>query len=456
MPSWESKPIFLVAPAAGLEQSAAFTGAGFTSGEVGFFVQGTGANTGATITLPESLFFAAQKSSSAERFSTRSNPILAQRITQLGSSAYVAPVAEVWTVGFDGVTTTKTLSYDCDADYAMRLIAYSPYIRKFYNNQGFVQTYNIHTSCCDDCEGCSTSDCWAETAKFVKVINETPQASVPAKFVFAEMLLDGAASDVTTGLTDSTTATFTFGSPIVTFSGNQTIATGAYIRVSPSNVSAPTNADPVFKVAVGVTAGTQITLDTPWNRATDSGIVIDTTLSDTELAIVTTSAVTACGIQFTGKFISNTDGCCCFPPFPWDFEGVSFIVAKDIANSFPCSWDASQLTALNYGNGSSREVLYTEMDAAGYTDIRQWFLDCAANTGYHSSVVSTDTYDLYYLKSTNVFPTTSMGGNPTSVPQILIIAATNATPGTPGSTAATQLTALWASLATLTGVVVTT
>lgn len=452
--SWQKKPIFLVAPAAGLEQSAAFTGAGFTAGEVGFFVQGTGANTGATITIAESPFFAAQKSSSSDRFSIRSNPIYANRLTHMGRADYTAPTAEVWTVGFDGSDTTKSLSYDCDADYAVRLIAYSPYIRKFYNNQGFVQTYNIHTDCCDDCEGCSTSDCFLETAKFVKKVNETPQASVLTKFVFAEMLLDGAASDTVTGLADGT-ATFTLGSPIVTFSVNQTIASGAYLRISPSNVSAPTNADPVYKVLTGVTAGTTITLDTPWQRATDTGIVTDSTLADSEIAIVTTSAVTACGLQFTGRFISNTDGCCCFPPFPWDFEGVSFIVAKDVANSFPCSWEASQLTALAYGNGTAKEVLYTEMDAAGYTDIRQWFLDCAANTGYYSSVVSTDTYDLFYFESTNEFATTPMGGNPTNVPQILIIAATNATPGTSGSTAATQLIALQASLTTLTGVVVT-
>lgn len=455
MSAFEKKPIFLVCPAAGIEQSAAFTGAGFTSGEVGFFLQSTLANVGATITLPESIFFAAQKTSSADRFSIRSNPIVAQRITHMGKSAYVAPTAEVWTVGFDGSDTTKTLSFDCDADYGIRLIAYSPYIRKFFNNQGFVQTYTIHTDCCDDCEGCSASDCWAQTAKFVKAVNDTPQASVLTKFVFAEMLLDGSASDVTTGLADGT-ASFTLGSPIVTFSVNQTIASGSYLRISPSNVSAPTDADPVYKVLTGVTAGTTITLDTPWQRASDSGIVTDSTLADTEIAVVTTSAVTACGLQFTGRFISNTDGCCCFPPFPWDFEGVSFIVSKDLANSFPCSWDASQLTALAYGNGSSREVLYTEMDAAGYTDIRQWYLDCAANIGYHSSVVSTDTYDMYYIESTNAFATTPMGGNPTNVPQILIIAVTNATPGTPGSTAATAMDTLFASLTTLTGIPVTT
>jgi len=455
MPTWDKKPIFLVAPAGGLEQSAAFTGAGFTSGEVGFFVQSSGTNTGPTLALTENPFFAAQKSSSAERFSIRSNPINIGRITHMGKSAYTAPVAEVWTVGFDGSDTTKSLSYDCDADYAVRLIAYSPYIRKFFNNQGFVQTYNIHTECCDDCEGCSSSDCFVETAKFVKAVNDTPQASVLTKFVFAEMLLDGAASDVVTGLADGT-ATFTQGSPIVTFSANQTIASGAYLRISPSNVSAPTNADPVYKVLTGVTAGTTITLDTPWQRATDTGIVTDSTLADSEIAIVTTSAVTACGLQFTGRFISSTDGCCCFPPFPWDFEGVTFFVSKDLANSFPCSWDASQLTALNYGSGSAREVLYTEMDAAGYTDIRQWFLDCASNVGYHSSVVSTDTYDMYYIETNNIFGTTSMGGDLQNVPQILIIAVTNSIPGSTGSTSATQLDAFLASITTLTGIPVTT
>jgi hypothetical protein len=455
--NWERKPIFILGGSGGLETSAAFTGAGFTAGEVGFFVQSTLANTGAAFTIAtENPFFVAQKSSANDRFSIKTFPIDAKTITRIVKKTYSAPVAEVWTIGFDGVTTTKSLSYDCDSDYGFKLIAYSPYIRKFYNNIGLTQSTVIHTACCDDCEGCSSADCFFETAKFVKAFNETNQASIPARFVFAEMLLDGAASDITTGLTDSTTASFTYGSKIVTFSGNQTIATGAYIRVSPSNVSAPTNADPVFKVAVGVTAGTQITLDTPWNRASDAGIVIDTTLSDTELAIVVTSAVTACGIQFTGKFLDAYSGCCCFPPFPFDYEGVTFRITRDTAGSFPCTFDSSQLVAFSPGRGTSREMLYLEMDAKGYTDQRQWFLDCAANLGYFSSVVSTDTYDLYTIESSNTYPTTSMGGQRATTPAITYIAATNTTPGTPGSTTATNLDTILASIAAAANISVTT
>ena len=456
MPNWERKPIFILGLSGGLETSAAFTGAGFTAGEVGFFVQSTLANTGAAFTLAtENPFFVAQKASASDRLSIRSFPIDANTITRIVKKTYSAPVAQVWTIGFDGSDTAKSLSYDCDADYGFKLIAYSPYIRKFYNNLGLTQSTVIHTECCDDCEGCSTSDCWLETAKFVKAFNETNQASIPARFVFAEMLLDGSASDVGTGLA-TTTAVLTQGSKIVTFAGAVTIATGAYIRIAADNVVDTTDSDPVFKVAVGVTAGTQITLDTPWHRASIAALTVTATVSTSAMSIVTTSAVTACGIQFTGRFLDAYSGCCCFPPYPFDFEGVTFEITRDAAQSFPCDFDSSQLTAFFAGRGTSKEMLYLEMDAKGYTDQRQWFLDCAANLGYFSSVVSTDTYDLYMIESSRTFPTTSMGGQLAYTPAITWIAATNATPGTPGSTTATNLDTILASVAAAAGISVTT
>lgn len=450
MPNWERKPIFILGLSGGLETSAAFTGAGFTAGEVGFFVQSTLANTGAAFTLAtENPFFVAQKASASDRLSIRSFPIDANTITRIVKKTYSAPVAQVWTIGFDGSDTAKSLSYDCDADYGFKLIAYSPYIRKFYNNLGLTQSTVIHTECCDDCEGCSTSDCWLETAKFVKAFNETNQASIPARFVFAEMLLDGSASDVGTGLA-TTTAVLTQGSKIVTFAGAVTIATGAYIRIAADNVVDTTDSDPVFKVAVGVTAGTQITLDTPWHRASIAALTVTATVSTSAMSIVTTSAVTACGIQFTGRFLDAYSGCCCFPPYPFDFEGVTFEITRDAAQSFPCDFDSSQLTAFFAGRGTSKEMLYLEMDAKGYTDQRQWFLDCAANLGYFTSVVSTDTYDLYTIESSRTFPTTSMGGQLAYTPAITYIASPAS------STMSTNMDTILASIAAAAGISVTT
>lgn len=450
MPNWERKPIFILGLSGGLETSAAFTGAGFTAGEVGFFVQSTLANTGAAFTLAtENPFFVAQKASASDRLSIRSFPIDANTITRIVKKTYSAPVAQVWTIGFDGSDTAKSLSYDCDADYGFKLIAYSPYIRKFYNNLGLTQSTVIHTECCDDCEGCSTSDCWLETAKFVKAFNETNQASIPARFVFAEMLLDGSASDVGTGLA-TTTAVLTQGSKIVTFAGAVTIATGAYIRIAADNVVDTTDSDPVFKVAVGVTAGTQITLDTPWHRASIAALTVTATVSTSSMSIVDTTAVTACGIQFTGRFLDAYSGCCCFPPYPFDFEGVTFEITRDAAQSFPCDFDSSQLTAFFAGRGTSKEMLYLEMDAKGYTDQRQWFLDCAANLGYFTSVVSTDTYDLYTIESSRTFPTTSMGGQLAYTPAITYIASPAS------STMSTNMDTILASIAAAAGISVTT
>ena len=57
-------------------------------------------------------------------------------------------------------------------------------------------------------------------------------------------------------------ATFTQDSPTVTFASNVTLAAGDYIRVLQTS-----NTTAVYKVKVGVTAGTTITLDIPWDAA---------------------------------------------------------------------------------------------------------------------------------------------------------------------------------------------
>lgn len=57
-------------------------------------------------------------------------------------------------------------------------------------------------------------------------------------------------------------ATFTEDSAIVTFASNVTLATGSYIRFANGTLTSA-----VYKVSVGVTAGTSITLDVPWDAA---------------------------------------------------------------------------------------------------------------------------------------------------------------------------------------------
>lgn len=438
MSNWHKKPTVLVGTA--VETSAAFTGAGFTNNELGFFVERSLANTGATITVLESPFFVARKGNDATKFTLRSSVIDQKKITGLRRTTYTAPVAQVTYAGYNG--TDGSLSFDCDSDYGIRVIAVSDYIRKHYNSQGLVETAHIHTECCEPCDaGCDSAVCYTETAKFVKAFNEFLQLN---NFVGAEIVVDGAASDVVTGIvtfTDASTMTLTNGSKRVVLSANATIPTGTYLRIGGGNP--PINTDPVYLVATGVTAGTVFYLDTPWQGATATK-TLDTTLADSDVAAVTLADVTACGIKFTGKFYSPSTGCCCFPPYPFDFEGTSFIVTDSLELSFPCTDLATNATALVLGNGTAKEILYMEMDAFGYSDIREWFRDCASNLGYSSQVDLTANYDVWDITYFSEYPTTPQGGSYDRTDYIVRLAM----PTTTGAALDTML----GSLETLTGV----
>lgn len=443
MSQWHKKPTVLVGTA--VETSASFTGTGFTSGEIGFFAASTNANTGASIAIIENPFYVAKKGSDVTKFTRRSDYIDAKRITAIRKKAYAAPAAQITYLGYDGASGTS-LSYTCDTDYGIKIIAVSPYIRKFYNTQGIVYTGHIHTECCADCQGgCGDADCWVETAKMVQALNDVPAPQ--RRFVYAEMVADNTANDTVTADAGSGvvtiadgTATFTQNSTTVTFSVNQTIPTGTYLRVSPANNSAPLATEPIFKVATGVAAGTTIQLATPWMRATDTGIVTDSTIADSEVVAVTVASITKCGIKFTGQFLSIATGCCCFPPFPFDFEGVSFLVTDSLEANFPCSFPINANSQeLSEGCGTGKEVLYSEMDSFGYTDLRQWFLDCAQNGNYSSDVTTSSNYDVWIIEYNDKFPTTPMSGSWEEVGKVVKIYM----PTTTGGSLDTVLTSLY-------------
>jgi len=439
--SQNRKPTFLVTTT--VETSAALNGSGFTSGEVGFFLVSTSANTGTSFAAPVNPFFAVQKPSDATKPFMKS-PVIpaASSITKLYRKDYVAPVAQVEYLGYAG-TGTDTLSYDCETTYGIRVVFNSPYIAKYYNRLGLPETYHITTECCTPCDaGCGTASPLLETAKFVKQINGT---SKTANFIGAEIVTDASTSDTVAVWTDASTATFTYGSATVTTSAANTLAAGDYIRVSIDGDNPTTDTDPVYKVAA-IVSSTQFTLDTTWQNATVTAN-LDTTLADSEVSKVTTASVSYVGIKWTSKFISISNGCCCFPPFPFDFEGVSFGVYDTFDASWPCSFTTTASTALNYGNGSSREMIYMEMDAFGYTDIREWFRDCASNTNYTSNVVSTTNYDTWYMHYSQNFSQTGQGDYGRT-DYVLIIAMPTGT----GST----LNTIWTNLASRAGIAFTT
>lgn len=361
-------------------------------------------NVSTTTTAADVPFFFLEKITNGTIYNDRRTPnIFTNDILKVYSKAYTAPAAQITYAGFDAVNDSGTLTFKCDSPYGMKVIAYNPYIWKFYNTRGLEYTAHIQTACCTDCDGdCGdVTDVLAEADKMVQSFNEQMNLT---KFIGAEIVCDNSENDVVTTaitVTDSSTVAVVNGSPFITFSANATIPTGTYLRISPANNSAPLETEPVYKVKTGVTTGKVVELTTPWQGASDSGIVVDTTLTDSEIVAVTTTGVTKVGIKFTGKFYSPSSDCCCFPPFPFDWEGGKFLVVQSLSEPWPCdSLDVSTTTTYAPGHGTYKEVLYDEMAYLGYNDVREFFKDCASNLVYPlvKEADSTKTYNAWYVQ----------------------------------------------------------
>lgn len=446
MASWMKKPHVTIGGSNVVNNTNSFTSTSFTAGQIGLFLASDNSNAAGN---PDETFYIGKKRTQGQvsqfgtpAFSAQSPFISLNSITRLEKVCYAAPVVQESYLGYDG-DTGSSLAFNCDTTYGIRFVGYSPYIRKFYNNQGLPFTWHITTPCCDDdCSAdCGTADALAAIKDFVNTINAE---FITNRFVGAEIVLDSASTDVVTGLADGT-ATFTHDSDVVTFTVAQTIADGALLRISPDGDDPPTDDDPVYEVETGTAGGTSITLVNKWQRA-DLDVHVDSTLADSELTKVTVADVTKYGILFVGKIIDPYTGCCCFPPFPLDYEIVSFTISDSLEASWPCSFEVNYAVDPFYGAGTARELLYTEMNAFGYTDVRQWFIDCASNIGYNSAVDLDTNYDIFYLEHSNTYPTTPMFGNIDQTSFIEIIAVPT------GSTSSTNVASWFTALESSTGV----
>lgn len=383
------KRTFLVGTA--VETSAAITAAGFANTEIGLFTS-AGVNVGGAIASSEWPMFVAQKQTNDLTKGTRKSYMIpyASAIKSVRVANYVAESPMTKFIGYDGSNATKTLSYDCETDYGIKFVIDSPYVRKYYNSYaggGLKKTIHITTDCCADCDaGCGTAVCTTETAKFVTKINDTTPEDSGIAFsiynqIYAEQLALGTfTANNGTGFLLAVVN----GSTSVTSSGAHGLVAGNVIRIAGTASTVP-----VYVVESAPTTTTLI-LNTPYQGTTDAAVAA------ASWGIMT--VITNCGIKITGKFVSSTTGCCCFPPFPWDVDGVTFIIANPEIGKLPCS--ALTITdgnALTMGQGTYNQLIYDEMYAYGYSDIRQWFTDCAFNNNYTSYLTPGGTYSVFYI-----------------------------------------------------------
>lgn len=373
--------------------------------------QSTNAST--TWTSADMPVFIAEKITSGNfYFDRRTPPIYSGEITKVYSKGYSAPTAQITYAGYNPVADSGTFSFNCDTTYGLKSIAYSAYTQKFYNNRGVEVTAHIKTDCCTDCDsGCGTATAYVEAEKFAVAFNEFKQYN---KYVGVELVVDNAANDTCAVWTDASTAVFTYGSAIVTTSAANTLAVGDYIRIGDHTAgSTLSNTNPVYKIKT-ILSTTKFEMDTPWQNATVTKN-LDTTLDDTDVAKVTVSGITKAGLKFTGKFLSFDNSCCCFPPFNWDFDGVWFLVVPSLTDSItPCltSETITTTTTMSTGHGTGKQVLYEEMDYLGYTDVQEFFKDCASNVVYTlvKEADTTKNYNVWYLHFRKNIPVQSNGG----------------------------------------------
>lgn len=126
--------------------------------------------------------------------SVKSRPINPKYIEKFYKVEPVRPVSDVWTIGYNGVSTCKPITGECGAKYTIRVDVRGEAALRSYN-RNLYRYFTVETPCCDDCDvTCdpATADPYLLAKSFVEQINSDVEIS---KFVNAELILETAISD---------------------------------------------------------------------------------------------------------------------------------------------------------------------------------------------------------------------------------------------------------------------
>ncbi len=244
-------------------------------GEIGVFLD-TGAVRTTALSATVNKFFIAQK---RDGFVNRTPILDYNHIFRKLQTDYVAPVKQISTLGYNGTSgdlswtgfvgasSTNTLTYGISVRET------TPGNQPFPVQEGYA-TVNS-----------TTADEYTVLAAIVSQLNGDYdyERVRPDSFVRAEILSNGAITEFA-ALGDPILVQ---GSRTVNFVAAVTIATGAFVVFRGA----------VYKVSLGVTAGTVITLDRPYQGVSET-IDVDTTV-DLAGTIAYTSGTTALGVRFT-------------------------------------------------------------------------------------------------------------------------------------------------------------
>lgn len=295
-----------------------------------------------------------------------SSPITPAYVSRFSGQEYTAPVKQVSYIGFNGTSgdlnLPATISNNDEATVKVINVTDG---RQQYGKRSYTAslidsetTYGVLKKVVD-----------------VMVANNTNEDSIVKGEVIGNGTVTEAAQD----------ATVTNGSKSVTFAGNVTIATGAFISVRGA----------IYKVDTGVTAGTSITLDRPYQGDTET---IDVSATTDLVGVV--ASTTKWGIKITAKSF-----------------GTIFRIARQgvLENA-----DIQYTTNPNPGSGTYEDILAIEKECESYSK------------GYTNKVyfprtpqtyaVSGETYDKYVLDFKVVADGKDISDRPVGNPQSLIVA----------------------------------
>lgn len=124
----------------------------------------------------------------------RSRPINPAYIEKFYVNTPSRPVADEWTIGYNGVSTCDPITGECSSKYTIRVDVRGEAALRAYN-RNLYRYFTYETPCCDDCDtDCSpaTADPYLMAKSFVEQINGDVELS---KFVKAELILQTAISD---------------------------------------------------------------------------------------------------------------------------------------------------------------------------------------------------------------------------------------------------------------------
>lgn len=197
-------------------------------------------------------------------------------------TAYDAPVKQISTIGYNG--TSGDLGFNFSTASATNTLTYGVTVRETTpGNQPFPiqEAYATVNS--------TTADEYTVLASIVSQLNNDYdyEKTAPDPFVKAEILSNG----TPTYLSSTIDPTLVNGSRIITYSGAVTVAAGAFIIARGA----------IYKVTTGVISGTSLTIDRPYQGASET---IDVSVETTAFgnAVTYTSGTTALGIRFTSLY----------------------------------------------------------------------------------------------------------------------------------------------------------